>query len=401
MRAALLRRRCHGLEIDARETARDEVTERRCSRPRSATSTTSTATAPARPSAATARWSSTSASSSRRDLRRLRPLPRRDRGCGGLDKSSRRRSSRASYASEQRFGVGHVVGVLRGVSNEKVRKAGHERLTTWGLLREISPDRLRNWIDQLIGAGALEQTTGRYPILRLNEMSWDVMRSRQDVVFLESSAEVERKPTRSENDSWEGVDRALFEEMRSARRDWARERGVPPYVILSDQTLREIARVRPTTRERLSAVKGIGQQKLSEWGTPLLDIVRRAAEDRGLSTDLGDAAGTVRRDRAPLRQNRARDEAYRMFRAGRPVDEVARATDRAPSTIHGYLESFIREETPASVEPWIDVSLLERVSAALHTSEDGRMRPIFDALGGDVPFEVIRIVKAFVETQSA
>jgi ATP-dependent DNA helicase RecQ len=174
--------------------------------------------------------------------------------------------------TEERFGVEHVVEVLLGAGSERVLRWGHDRLSTHGLLKELSRKTVVNLIFQLIDADVLGRTDGERPVLRLNAASWEVMRGRRTVQLLEARKQ-KVKRTRLDEESWQDVDPALFESLRELRRAIATERGVPPFVIFHDTTLRELARVKPKTFAELRGVRGIGEKKLAELGPRLLERI--------------------------------------------------------------------------------------------------------------------------------
>ncbi|MBV9496252.1 MAG: DNA helicase RecQ [Acidobacteria bacterium] len=180
------------------------------------------------------------------------------------------------YRVGQAFGVGHVISVLRGEETEKVRDRGHDRLSTYGLLKGHGRNEVRDWIYQLVAQGFLAQTDDQYPVLRLTNEARGVMRGeaairlRQPIVTKKGAG---KAPKKQFGESWEGVDRSLFDVLRTWRREEAQERGVPPYVIFSDRTLREIARVRPTTLVAMREVYGVGDAKLEEFGRKVLSLL--------------------------------------------------------------------------------------------------------------------------------
>jgi ATP-dependent DNA helicase RecQ len=222
-----------------------------------------------------------------------------------------------------------------------------------------------------------------------------VMRGQREVELFESADEKDSGTSQAEVISWEGVDRGVFEALRTARRAWASERGVPPYVVFPDSTLREIARVRPSTLERLRRIRGIGDQKLQEWGERVLEIVHREAAARDLPLDCSAPQRAI----TPGTTNRspARREAFRLFRQGRSVDEVAAATDRARSTAFGYLAEFIEEEAPDSISPWVDEATLRKVVAVMEEIGPDRLGIYFNALDGSVSYDELRLVRAFLD----
>src|SRR4029077_8155311 len=172
----------------------------------------------------------------------------------------------------QRFGATHVAGVLRGHASEQVLARGHEKLSTFGLLPDASVAEVRGYIEQLTGLGLLHQTDGQYPVLLLTPKGVALLKD--EASFPELRLARQRPPRKDsarakshvETEAWQDVDRDLFDRLRAVRLEVARSRGVPPYVIFHDTTLREMARVRPQSREALLGVKGVGTRKADDLG---------------------------------------------------------------------------------------------------------------------------------------
>jgi ATP-dependent DNA helicase RecQ len=183
---------------------------------------------------------------------------------------------------EQRFGAGHVTNILRGAETEQVKARGHASLSVFGLLRDASVDEVRGYIDQLIARGLLRQTDDGYPVLGLTKEGVTLMKEPASmpelVLARQRKPEKDKLPrrSRSEAESWEGVDRDLFDRLRALRLQIARDRGVPPYVIFHDTTLRELARLKPTSLDALRHVYGLGARKTEDLGQILLDAIAQA-----------------------------------------------------------------------------------------------------------------------------
>ncbi|MDP2052553.1 MAG: DNA helicase RecQ [Acidobacteriota bacterium] len=179
----------------------------------------------------------------------------------------------------QRFGAAHVSNVLRGSDSEQVRSRGHHELSVFGLMKDATIDELRGYVDQLLAHGLLQQGGDEYPILQLTSEGLALLKDAgaQPDLSLARQKRPEKgrlpKRARVETEGWEGVDRDLFERLRAMRMQVARKRGVPPYVIFHDTTLREIARTKPATIEGLRHVKGVGDRKASDLGDLILSII--------------------------------------------------------------------------------------------------------------------------------
>jgi ATP-dependent DNA helicase RecQ len=190
---------------------------------------------------------------------------------------------------KENFGIGHVAAVLRGENTENVRKRGHEKLTTFGLLKGHSKADVRDWVYQLIGQGVLLQVGDEYPVLHLNSASWQVMRGQRQVRLVQlvrrKKGEQPQK-AKVETISWEGVNREVFEALRRLRRDVARDRQVSPFIVFTDTTLREMARMRPSTLERLRLIPGVGDKRLRDFGGLFLQLIADQCRSRGLPFDV-------------------------------------------------------------------------------------------------------------------
>jgi ATP-dependent DNA helicase RecQ len=177
---------------------------------------------------------------------------------------------------EQRFGVEHVIKILRGADDRLVRERGHDGLSTYGLLEDVPVPDLRDWIYQLVGQGVLARSDGDYPVLQLTASSRPVLRGERPVrlIRIARRRRGEKAPrSQAEQDAWEGVDRDLFERLRALRRELAERQGVPPYVIFHDTALRDMARQRPAGTAALSRIKGVGEHKLATYGPAFLQAI--------------------------------------------------------------------------------------------------------------------------------
>lgn len=176
----------------------------------------------------------------------------------------------------QRWGVGHVVAVLRGESTETVTARGHHTLSVFGLLRDVPAAELRGYVDQLTQGGFLSRTGDQYPTLQISAAGAALLRGQAECVLFRQPRPVKSRQRRTgprTDASWTGGDQGLFEKLRALRLELARGRGVPPYVIFHDQTLRELARVKPRNINELHGITGIGERKADAFGPAILELI--------------------------------------------------------------------------------------------------------------------------------
>jgi ATP-dependent DNA helicase RecQ len=184
------------------------------------------------------------------------------------------------------FGATHVADVLCGASTARIAQLGHDRLATYGSLRGEKKSQVRAWIDQLMAQGYLARSDAEYPTLLVTLSGHAVLRGESAAAPLTSAvtppaASAAKAGTRIPEstrapDTSGAADEAVFEALRVLRRKVAAERGVPPYLIFSDASLRDMARLRPPTLERFREVKGVGDWKLATFGERFVAAVRQA-----------------------------------------------------------------------------------------------------------------------------
>jgi ATP-dependent DNA helicase RecQ len=307
------------------------------------------------------------------------------------------------YRVNEGFGIAHVSAILRGADTAAIRERGHDKLSTYGLLKDHSQRELSDWTGQLVGLGLVDQVGNEYPILKLNAKSWEVMKDQRPARLRKAPGAGKGEPgdgfprdkgkkSRTEAASWEGVDRELFEDLRGVRQRLAAERSVPPYLIFGDATLRDLARVRPSSIEKMGAIYGFGEAKLRDFGKTFFDCVDAASKSRGIARDFTQTRKpAVPSDGSPV-PAAAPVHAAGLFRQGMGIEDVARETNRARSTTVQYLCDFIRSESPPSVAPWVAADIYRQVAEVAARVGADALKPIFEGLEGKVPYDDIRIV---------
>jgi len=295
----------------------------------------------------------------------------------------------------ERFGAEHIVDVLLGTNTERIRRWRHDKLSTYGLMKGTNRKTLINMLYQLLDAGLLERTTEERPVLRLNDASRDVLRGNRTVRLLQPKAAVSK--TGFDEQSWEGVDHGLFESLRSLRRQLADERRVPAYILFSDATLRDMARVRPGSSTALRRIRGVGERKLADLGHRFLELIATYCGANGLPLDT--AIGSRPRAERVRKSNDVKATAFELFANGASVEQVTTRTGCSLGTTWGYLAEFVQNHRPERLEPWISSETYRAIVEAVNDLGTGYLQPVFERLGGKVPYEQIRLAIAHLNTR--
>lgn len=169
-------------------------------------------------------------------------------------------------------GVNHVVEVLCGAETEKIRRWGHDELSTYGI---GDGHKRAEWAAigrELIRRGLLWQDTGKFSTVELSEDGFSFLTSKESLELTRPVSVPDKKDKKSRDGAIE-CDEALFERLRSLRKQMADDRGVPPYIIFSDVSLRQMARYYPPNKEEFSHISGVGEKKLKEFGETFIDAI--------------------------------------------------------------------------------------------------------------------------------
>ncbi|MDX2199382.1 MAG: RecQ family ATP-dependent DNA helicase [Phycisphaerae bacterium] len=306
---------------------------------------------------------------------------------------------------QQRFGLGHVRDVLLGKNTKVIRDLGHDKLTTHGLLKTMNADVLTQVMYQMVDQGLLRRTTGDRPIVQLSESGLRAMKGEMRVWLSvpQAATAASEAPARDAAESLSEAEAGLFEALRGLRRGIAEVRKVAPVAIFLDTVLIELSRTRPTTVEEFGAIPGVGARKREEFGRDFTSFIREYCDANGLTPQKKplplpapseDDEEEFARPRRTSRLNVQRQRAIEMLMDGASLDDVAHQTDRAVSTIAGYLSEMVSRNPEMDLTPWVPTEIQQAITEATIQVPDGRLTPIFELLKGRATFEQIRIVLA-------
>ncbi|MFP1649067.1 DNA helicase RecQ [Enterococcus mundtii] len=169
----------------------------------------------------------------------------------------------------ENYGKQLLMKVLAGSKDQKIKQFQFDRLSTYGLLRNLSQKNILQLIDYLISSGYLLAASGEYPVLKVSDLGVQVLMGKVTVHKKEP-----KKVQQLSHDETDG----LFEVLRQLRTDLAVDAGVPPYVVFSDATLKEMSQHRPNDRLALLQIKGVGQSKLDKYGEMFLQAIKNFQE---------------------------------------------------------------------------------------------------------------------------
>ena len=167
------------------------------------------------------------------------------------------------YRVHERFGVKIVAEILKGSKSMHMKQFNFERLSTYGLMRDLTIKQISDLILRLTAMQYLNITESKYPVLKLNALSWQVLRGQKKV--WQKVVTINKAEDKGD----------LFEKLRLVRRELAIKTKLPPYMIFSDATLIEMAQKKPISLDDMSHIKGVGEFKLNKYGSEFLNVIKK------------------------------------------------------------------------------------------------------------------------------
>ncbi|MQU28968.1 DNA helicase RecQ [Pseudomonas helleri] len=200
-----------------------------------------------------------------------------------------RQALSAVYRTGQRYGTGHLIDVLLGRENEKIRSMGHERLAVFGVGKARAEGEWRTLFRQLVARGLADIDIEGYGGLRLSDSCRPLLRGEVSLELrreLKPQTSVKSTSASPASQLVRGEEREQWEALRALRRKLAEEHGVPPYVIFPDSTLLEMLRSQPGTLSEMATVSGVGARKLERYGEAFLEVLAGQAETPKVVADI-------------------------------------------------------------------------------------------------------------------
>ncbi|MCM3741679.1 DNA helicase RecQ [Oceanobacillus luteolus] len=287
---------------------------------------------------------------------------------------------------EERYGVTLTAKVLKGSRDKKIIQFGLQKLSTYGLLSRYTEKEITEMIHFLIAENLLAIEEGRFPIIRLNQHSVPVLKGERKVEMFTAPI-----PTTEDADYHED----LFSELRALRKEIADEKQVPPYVLFSDATLKELSRYFPQTKEEMLDIKGIGEVKYEQYGEDFLALIQDWRERNPKVPKRIPIFGNAK---PVARKKRTEDDgpshlvSYKLFQEGKTIKEIAEARDFSAMTIENHLFKAYKEGHEMNWNLFFNAEEEAEVLAMREELDEDKLKPLKKALPEDYSYTMIKAV---------
>ncbi len=284
------------------------------------------------------------------------------------------------YRMKERFGISMVADVLKGSRNKKILSLGFDRLSTHGIMSGIPLQEIKDRINYLVAEGYLRLSDGEYPVVRLQAKAGAVLKGEETVTQRLARRTVARKE-----------EPGLLDHLKLLRRNLALQENLPPYMIFSDATLREMAQSCPTQPSELIKIGGVGEHKLAKYGTEFLSVIRGFMLEKG-----GPAPATANTLRATEKEAGKKVpshlQTYALYRENLSLEQIARERGITLITLQEHLVRSNREGHPVNWDDFIPEGEEELILEAVRQVGGEKLRPIKDCLPETIEWFTIRAV---------
>ncbi|MGJ9458259.1 DNA helicase RecQ [Oceanobacillus sp. CF4.6] len=286
----------------------------------------------------------------------------------------------------ERFGVGMTAKVLKGSKDKKIKDFRLDKIPTYGILSAYTEKELTERVHFLIAEQLLGTEEGQYPTLRLNKNSVDVLKGNRHVEMYTAPI-----PTSDEADYHED----LFTKLRVRRKQIADEKNVPPYVLFSDATLKELSRYFPTSKEDMLEIKGVGERKYEQYGDDFLTVIkewRAAHQDVKQKIRISDSATSRPKAKKTGDDRPSHLISYQMFQSGKSIKDIAAIRDFSKMTIENHIFKAFQDGYPLAWGIFFDETEEAAVIAAHSQLEEKKLKPLKEALPEEYDYTKIKAV---------
>ncbi|MED0826849.1 DNA helicase RecQ [Bacillus pacificus] len=280
--------------------------------------------------------------------------------------------------TNQRFGKQMIAQVLTGSKNKKVIEFNFHTLPTYGLLSNRSVKEVSEFIEFLISDELIAVEHGTYPTLKVTEKGKEVLLGKENVL------RKERVETRQIVQ-----DHPLFEVLREVRKEIAQGEGVPPFVIFSDQTLKDMCAKMPQSDSELLTVKGIGEHKLVKYSSHFLQAVQHFIEENPNYAETIKTEVVTERKKSGKASANSHLETYEMYKQGINLDEIAKERGLSRQTIENHLIRCFEDGMEVDWNSFVPAEYEQLIETAVQNA-DGGLKSIKEQLPNEVSYFMIR-----------
>lgn len=299
----------------------------------------------------------------------------------------------------QRFGSGLVTDVLKGSKSAKIKSFGFDNLSTYGIMSEYSKDTIKDLIYFLITEGYINSVGDKYPILVLDKSANEVLFGDKQVCIKRKIEKVVTKSVSAKDDL--DYDENLFEILRNIRRQIAEANSIPPFIVFTDVSLKEMSTYFPVNVESMLHISGVGVNKLEKYGNVFIDAINKYVLDNNIdipkrtfnnsASSLSATSDSMFNDEitknvsAKVKEN-TYVTTFNLYKSGKSIDEICKIRNLKRQTIENHLVKCYELDMDIDLSNDINMQFENIIFEAIDKIGFERLRPLKDFLPSEVSY---------------
>ncbi len=288
---------------------------------------------------------------------------------------------------DEKFGVTLIAQVLKGSRNKRLMELGFQRLSTYGLMRNQREKDIADLIHYLLSGDYLKLTDGQYPVVQLAPKAIGVLKGEEKVY--------KKMTVMKEAPSEDNL--ALFESLRALRKEIADGEGVPPYIVFSDASLKEMSRYYPTDEMAMLKIKGVGKAKFERYGLAFIEAIQKYVEQHDITptsqpTNHLTNSSSSTKVIEDLDGKPSHIYSYDLYQNGMTIDEIAKQRGVTAVTVQKHIIRSVQEGHSISYEDIFNEQEEKMILEARDQSDENRLKPIKEVLPETISYFMIQMV---------
>ena len=318
----------------------------------------------------------------------------------------------------ENYGLGLVTDVLKGSNTLKLRNLKFNSLSTYGIMKNYSKNTIKDIISYLVTENYLKYIGEKYPILILNQSAYDIL-FKEKKVFIKRKIEKldsSEKITEKTSNTFEEInfDKNLFDILKNLRMDISRMNNIPPFIIFTDITLKQMANKYPITQEEMLSISGIGEYKFKEYGETFLSTIRKYVIENNINKSKNSSNIEISQisnkkieqklidnyqekdlikntPKTHSKNNNTKKEdtkliSYNLFKQGLSIEEIAKKRNLVKQTIENHLLECYKKDFDINLGEYINPEYKDLVFSAIEKVGTEKLKPIKELLPPEVDY---------------
>ncbi len=292
------------------------------------------------------------------------------------------------YRADERYGSTIIIQTLRGSRNRKILDYGMDKISTYGIMKEYTEDTLREIIMTLVSRDYIYITADKFPVLKLCAKSGEILRN-EVKVFHKKHLMEKKSPSKSKNISLESFNEKLYEQLRELRYSLAQEKGLAPFMIFHDATLKEMASYFPKNKDDLLDIKGVGLKKYESYGHEFLEIIDGYLKENKIEPIKITKFIDTKNETLSERYNAT----YELYTRNLSLMEISKLRGFTINTIIEHLSQSVKLGQLVDWSRFIDNPIIEeQILSAINEIGLEKLKPIKESLPEEISYEEIKLV---------